>query len=466
MAMSSNAMAQLGEFERGELRAARRDAADRLGGREQQLLLQAYKAHLRGDLNAALRRYRKVLAKHPRNAIALHYTALAGYQINQHARQGGKPAANDEVVRLMAASIAFAPDNAAAVHNFAKMKQDRGETEDARDLYQAALQLNPRLGESWTNLGNCFGELGDRESAEACWTLALAAPTSAAADSRFNLSMLKLMRGDFEQGWADYEARWDSPGFKFGYHRAAITGPRWDGSELAGTLYLHGEQGAGDVLMMARYIPLVKQRVGHLIVEVVEGLASYIHATFPDVDVATRGTEIPPHDAQLPMMSLPAAFRTSLSTIPVPIGTDLGGIRPEPGRIGLCWKGSPTHPNDRIRSAPDAAIGPLLATSGRTWQSLQFGVDDVAGLEPLISTDYLDTARVMARCELVITVDTSIAHLAGSLGIPTWILLPFCAEWRWLQDREDSPWYPSARLWRQAKAGDWTELLERVRNAL
>jgi len=428
-------------------------------------LQKGYRAHQRGDVATALRCYRRVLDENAYNPIALHYAALAGFQINQYARQEKKPAADDEVMRMMALSVAYAPDNAAAVHNFAKFKHDRGELGEARTLYLNALELNNQLAESWTNLGNVCGELGDRAAAEECWNRALACPASPAAEARFNISMLKLLRGEYDEGWADYECRWGCAGFRIGYGRPEIKGARWDGSPVDGTLLLHGEQGAGDVIMMARYIPLAQQLVTKVIVEVFPSLVEYVRATFPGVEVVEKGGEIPGHHVQLPMMSLPAVFRTSLATIPRPIPAKLDGIRPESGRIGVCWKGSPTHPNDRTRSVPFESVEQLLELPGVTWQSLQYG-ESPAPLQALEAADYLDTARAIARCELVITVDTSVAHLAGSLGVETWLLLPYVSEWRWLQDRTDSPWYPTMYLWRQAKAGDWGELLARVRGAL
>jgi hypothetical protein len=162
------------------------------------------------------------------------------------------------------------------------------------------------------------------------------------------------------------------------------------------------------------------------------------------------------------MMSLPFVFGTTLETVPppAPFQANGGSIQAEPGRIGLCWRGSTTHTNDRVRSMPFEATFPLLDVPGLTWQSLQFGYETSAPLDSCPLGDFLDTARAIARCSLVVTVDTSVAHLAGAMGVPTWVMLPFAAEWRWLQDRSDSPWYPSATLLRQRHAGDWNELTE------
>lgn len=236
-------------------------------------------------------------------------------------------------------------------------------------------------------------------------------------------------------------------------------------------VYLHQEQGIGDALQLARYIPLVRDRVGTVIVEVVKALVPLFEAMFPDVQIVAKGDPPPSHDYQLPMFSLPAVFQTSVETIPKPvefrpIGLDGAPIQPEPGRIGLCWRGSATHPNDHMRSMPFEACFPILdlhASHGLAFQSLQFGYEVSPPLDPFPIGDFLETARQIARCELVLSVDTSVAHLAGTMGVPTWVMLPYVAEWRWLERRSDSPWYPgNMKLFRQTKAGDWRELVDRV----
>ncbi len=235
-------------------------------------------------------------------------------------------------------------------------------------------------------------------------------------------------------------------------------------------LLLHGEQGVGDAIQMARYIPLVQAHVGRVIVEVIRALVPLFEAMFPDVQVVAKGDALPKHDTQLPMFSLPYMFGTTLENIPKPPrfwpnSVEGVPIEAEDGRIGLCWRGSATHPNDLIRSMPFEACFPILdlaASHGVAFQSLQFGYEVSPPLDPFPLGDFLDTARAIARCSLVISVDTSILHLAGTMGVPTWALLPRTAEWRWLEGRADSPWYPSVRLWRQQTAGDWKELVARV----
>ena len=435
-------------------------------------LRRAYALHKEGRLSEALPLYEQVLEAEPRNPIALHYAALLGRQLNDLARQNGLPTRDDEVMRLMAACVAAAPTNAGAVHNFAKFKHDRGELEDARHLYEHACALRPEQAESWVNLGNVYGELGNRLLAEASWArgLGAAAASDHPADTRFNVSFLKLLKGHYAEGWRDYERRWETPEFAHAHGRPELTAPRWDGREVRGRIYLHQEQGAGDALMMARYVPLVMM-YGHPVIEVTRALVSVFKGWFPGLEIVARGDAPPPCAAQLPMLSLPALFGTTLENIPAPAAfwpdpDGPGSIDPERGRIGVCWRGSATHVNDRVRSMPFEAVFPLLDVPGYRWQSLQFGYEQLDPLEALPPGDFLETARQIARCELVITVDTSVAHLAGTMGVPTWLLVPFVAEWRWLQDRDDSPWYPSMRIWRQARAGDWRGLAKRVADAL
>lgn len=434
--------------------------------RERRLLQRGYGAHLRGMIPAAFQLYAKVLKDNPRHPFALHHAALAARQLSAHAKLNGLPGRDDEAMRLIAASVAVAPMNAIALHNFAKFKHDRGELEEARHLYTHAISLNAEQGESWTNLGNVWGELGDRKLAEDCWNQALLCPTGS-ADSRFNLSFLRLARGHYAEGWTEYESRWECAEFIHSYGRGDLGAPWWDGQELDGRLYLHGEQGAGDVLMMSRWIPHVRALVRELIVEVLPPLVEYFADTYPDLRIVARGDDPPEHDAQLPMMSLPARAKlASPADVPPPIPPRSVELRPEPGRIGVCWKGSTAHPNDRVRSMPFPALAPLLELSRFRWQSLQLDDPTYGLMEPLEVKNFLDSARAIARCELVVTVDTSVAHLAGTLGVPTWLLVPFSAEWRWLQDREDSPWYPSMRIWRQERAGDWSGLAAQVAHAL
>jgi tetratricopeptide (TPR) repeat protein len=340
-----------------------------------ELLQRGYQAHKRGEIPRALRCYARVLEQQPTHPFAIHHAALAARQISTLRKANGLPGIDDEAMRLIAASIAVAPENPIALHNFAKFKHDRGELEEARHLYQHALVLKPDQGESWTNLGNVWGELGDRGMAEWCWERAIASPTGA-EDGRFNLSFLKLLKGDFVEGWRDYEARWQTAEFLHNYGRPDLeaAAPRWTGGPVNGTLLLHAEQGLGDAIMMLRYVPLAEQLAENsVLLEVHAPLVELARYAYPMCDVVARGEPLPPFQAQLSMMSLPAVLQTSIETIPAPMQIPALAFAPDRGRVGICWKGSSTHVNDRTRSLPFPLLAPLLEAPGFHWQSLQLG---------------------------------------------------------------------------------------------
>jgi tetratricopeptide (TPR) repeat protein len=403
------------------------------------------------------------------SAVA-HDVALIARHLAEGNERGRTPEVARAIIAGFAHAIAVNPQNPVNYHNLAGYEDYLGLNADASAHYRIALQLEPHLWESWVSWGHALARSNDIEGAETCWTNALNIVEAIDARERkphWGIAMLRLMKCDYARGWQDYEARLSFPPYLERHGRPDLRAPRWDGREMSGVLYLHQEQGAGDAIMLARYIPLVQQRVGRVVVEVIKGMVTLFEAMFPGVDVVAKGDTPPAHDAQLPMFSLPAVFGTTLDTIPDPApfwptSAENVPIEAEPGRIGLCWRGSTTHPNDLVRSMPFEATFPMLDVPGFTWQSLQFGYETSPPLDPFPPGDFLETARLIARCDLVITVDTSIAHLAGSMGVQTWLLLPFSAEWRWLQHRPDSPWYPNMRLSRQTRAGDWRSAVRRV----
>jgi tetratricopeptide (TPR) repeat protein len=407
------------------------------------------------------------------SAVA-HDIALIARHLAEGTQKGRDPEVADAIIKGFAHAIAVAPHNPINYHNLAGYEDYLGKDREACLHYELALRMAPHQWESWVSWGHALGRLGDLDGAEQCWSNALAindALDLQKRERRWAIAMTRLMKGDYLRGWDDYEGRLTFPPYLDKHGRSDLKMPFWDGEPMTGTLYLHLEQGIGDALQMTRYVPWVKARVGRLVIEVIKGLVSLFQEMFPDVEIATKGETPPAHDAQLPMFSLPHLFGTTLENIPDPVrfvvkSAENVPILREKGRIGLCWKGSATHPNDLIRSMPFEECAPLLDLQQFTWQSLQYGYEVSAPLEMMPLGDFLETARQIGRCSLVITVDTSTAHLAGMMGVPTWILLPHIAEWRWLQNRDDSPWYPSMKLWRQSKPGDWGELVARVANAL
>ena len=289
------------------------------------------------------------------------------------------------------------------------------------------------------------------------------------------------MFGNMPVGWERYEARLKVPG-ELRLQERGFAQPAWQGEPFHGkTLLLWAEQGLGDALMFIRYLPLVKALGGRVFLETWPTLMG-VAATCAGVDsLVPKGAPAPQFDLQASLLSLPWIFRTDLSSIPaeVPylnVPDDVPHRQPllerlasasESTRIGLVWAGSPGHVRDFERSVPVAALAPLAALSGVTWFSFQLGKLEIPLLPNLISLapflkNFSDTAYALSGMDLLITVDTAVAHLAGALGIPTLLLLSFQPDFRWLLDRNDSPWYPTVRLYRQSAYGDWGSVIQQV----
>ncbi|HEV2220887.1 MAG TPA: glycosyltransferase family 9 protein, partial [Casimicrobiaceae bacterium] len=313
---------------------------------------------------------------------------------------------------------------------------------------------------------------------------ALPAHPSAMAHGHYALALLTA--GRFRDGWDQYEFRWLEGPLKS--QRARCDRPAWSGQDLRGkTILLRCEQGAGDVFQFVRYAPLVKARGATVLLELRPGLG-VLADVFPGIDRAIRpGEASPDFDFYADLMSLPRVFGTTLSSIPVdipylhapahvrmPWRDRLAGV---PGmKVGLVWAGDPKHARDRQRSIPLAMLSSLIEVEGTRWFSLQKGSAAAAAkaapfegvvvdLAPELY-EYVDTAAAIENLDLVVTVDTSVAHLAGALGKPVWVLLPHCADWRWMEEREVSPWYPTMRLFRQPAPDQWQDVVERLRSTL
>jgi hypothetical protein len=334
------------------------------------------------------------------------------------------------------------------------------------------------------NLGNALRDLGRLAEAYPCYERALALRPGF-GDARYNLAFAQLLDGDYARGWATYAARWDTR--KLTGHRRSFTAPTWDGADPTGrTILVYAEQGMGDVLQFCRYLPLVRAR-GARTVLLIDGVWQQLAPVLRNLDgvdqLALDVAEVARIDAQCALLDLPHLLGTTLATVPAHIpylAVDPARHPPlaDTGlpRIGLVWAGNPNFPRDHLRSPRLPALLPLLEVPGLSWFALQMGDGrrDLEGramparftdLAPSLG-DFADTAAVMAELDLVITSCTATAHLAGALGRPTWVLLPAAPDWRWLLAREDSPWYPTVRLFRQPQAGDWAALVERVRDEL
>ncbi|RYJ01163.1 MAG: tetratricopeptide repeat protein, partial [Acetobacteraceae bacterium] len=415
-----------------------------------------------GAEDAAIRRYRQALAAVPDHPDA-------GWNLGRALLEKAEA---DEAYLHLRRAVALRP-GWERWHVLGRACQARGDLAGAEAAYGHALADRPEAAETLNNLANLHQGAGRLEAALALQDRALTlAPGN--ADMHYNRALLLLLLGRWAEGWREHEWRWQAAGFASPRRRFAS--PAWDGRPLpGGTLLVHWEQGLGDTIQFIRHAAAARARAGRLVLEVQPPLAPLLRG-LPGLDaVVTAGDRVPPHDAHAPLLSLPLLLDQPVPA-PQPPYLALPAVAREAGRIGLVWAGNPKHLNDRNRSVPLPLLAPLLALPGRHWVSLQVGprsADIVtaglaARLEDLSPTlvDFTATAAALARLELLITVDTAVAHLAGALGVPTWLLLPFAPDWRWGPSGTTTPWYGSLRIWRQPRPGDWAMLLPNLMSSL
>jgi tetratricopeptide (TPR) repeat protein len=377
------------------------------------------------------------------------------------------------------------PDYAAAFSNLGVTLHEMNRLELALASYDRALRLRPDYAVALTNRGITLLELKRFEEALASFDNALKARPDF-AEARCSRALCRMLIGDFDRGWKENEWRWETEHLR--KEDRNFEQPLWLGSnEIAGkTILLHGEQGFGDVIQFCRYVPLVAERAARVILEVPNSLHELMETLTGSAQIVSRGEPLPQFDMHCPLLSLPLAFGTRLESIPcakpylraTPSALRSWSARLGPRKrfsVGLVWSGRPDHRNDHNRSLKLSTLLPLLDCDA-SFISLQREVrlDDTAALKD--RTDLLhfggelnsfsDTAAIISNLDLVISVDTSVAHLAGALGKSVWILLPYVPDWRWQLDREDSPWYPTARLFRQNHTRAWDDVITRVHDAL
>jgi tetratricopeptide (TPR) repeat protein len=357
---------------------------------------------------------------------------------------------------------------------------------EALEYYDRALAIDPRHFEVLNNRGTALAAMGRHEEAlAACRSAVDLNPNY--VDAQWNMSLLKLRLGDYAGGLPQYEWRWRRE--ENAKHRHTFAQPLWLGdAAVAGkTILLHHEQGFGDTIQMARYARLLVAQGARVILGVQPPLKTLFANMGEGVEAIGSAEPIPPFDLHCPLMSLPLAFHTEVATIPANIPylaapperiAQWAARLPRSGglRVGIAWSGNSTHRDDHNRSIALASLAPLFDVPGVQFASLQKDLREadaqLLAAEPRIADigrdfgDFSDTAAAVAAMDLVIAVDTSVAHLAGALGKPVFILLPLCPDWRWLTDREDSPWYPTARLFRQPRVGDWASVIGRVAQEL
>jgi tetratricopeptide (TPR) repeat protein len=461
-----------------------------------------------GDLADAERICRLVLAADPAQVDALHLlgvTLLRGGRAEEaleplaRARNldlGFADAAYNHAVALGELGrwhdaltaydhvVGLDPKNARAWNNRGNVLQKLERWEEALAAYERTLALRPDHADAWHNRGVVLMSLGRPREALAALERAVAlAPRH--GEAQWTRSLAHLLLGEYEPGWRLHEWRWQTE--QMAHLARGFREPLWLGGEpLAGrTILLHADQGFGDTIQMTRYVPLVAALGGHVVLEVHAHLARLMAMLGPGIEVVARGAPLPRFDVQCPLGSLPLALRTTLDTIPSPQGY----LRPDPGDVARwgqvlgreaarAW----ASPGRAMRgtaatasaASPFAEIAPLLDARFE-WHALQtefrpgeHAAAEAAGVRLWRERlgDFADSAALAAHLDRVITVDTSIAHLAGAVGLPAWILVTWTPDYRWMLERPDSPWYASARLFRQPRALDWGSALDDMRRAL
>jgi tetratricopeptide (TPR) repeat protein len=428
---------------------------------------------LAGRPRLAAETARRALEIEPAMPMALSNLGVALYELKDY----------EGAARAQREAIAAKPDFAEAYSNLGNALHALRRFDETIAAYRQAIAINPNYADAWANLGTTLHHSGNFEEGIAVLRRAMAlAPYH--ANARSGLGILLLMRGDLAEGWDEYEWR-----LRSGEHK----GPRfpenpWQGENLAGKhFYVQAEQGFGDTLQFARYMPLLTARGAKVTLRVHQQLVTLLRESLPKITVLGDRGDPAPYQCDAVLLSLPRLLKTRLETIPA----DVPYLRPPKAtaqrwndrlakmkglRIGVAWAGNPDHANDHRRSVPLSVLASLFDVDGTSLASLQYGpaaadlrkLKCKAAIDELGSKfeDFVDTAAAVNALDLIITVDTSIAHLAGALGKPVWVLLPSVTDWRWLLEREDSPWYPTMRLFRQKRSDDWAEVIARVEGEL
>ena len=436
-----------------------------------QQLQHAVALHQRGDAEAALRIYREVLAREPDNAIAQHFLGVIHYQRGELG----------EALPLLERAVVLQRDEPEFHNNLGLALAAADRETEAIAEYRSALELKPDHALAWNNLGLALQGCNQVRPAIDAFRQALALDHGL-AQARWNLALALLLDGQFEEGWREYDARLVLPELEG--RRNLHPGPRWDGSPPHGkTLLLYPEQGIGDAVQFARYATPLAAMGARCVIRCSDALAPLLETVSGVAQVVRENEPLPPYDAHSPLLSLPRLLGTTGDAIPATVpyitvpetrrADARAALARSPARrkAGLVWAGNPAHANDRNRSVALAELVPLLGVPGVAWFSLQQGgraaqIAETPGANALVplppETTLLDTAALVAELDLVVSVDTSIAHLAGALAKPTWLLLPFAPDWRWGLEREDSAWYPTMRLFRQKGPRAWSPVVARV----
>ena len=451
---------------------------------EKAISLNARNAAAQNNLGNGLRelgRFEAALACYDKAIAARPDYAEAWYNRGNALRDLGR--AEDAIVSFQKA-IALRPEYAEAHCNLAACLMQTLRHEDALESYDRALALRPNDAEAWYNRAIALQDLKRHDDALANYDKAIALRPGD-ADAHWNQSLCLLQMGEFERGWRLFEWRHKK---RPPSARESFAQPPWLGeTDIAGkAVFLHWEQGFGDTIQFCRYAELVRARGAKVIMSVQQPLRDLLGHLGPDIDFAGPSDRPAAFDLRCSLLSLPLAFRTTFATIPARVAylradPSLAAIwserlapTPRP-RVGIAWSGSATNAHDHKRSIALLSLLPLL-TGDVDWVCLQNEVRpadaDLLKQTPRIAwfgealTDFNETAALVHQLDLVVTVDTSVAHLAGAMGKPVWLLLQHNPDWRWLLDRDDSPWYPTVRLFRQPRPGEWDAVIGRVAREL
>lgn len=376
----------------------------------------------------------------------------------------------------------FHKTRAVALNNLGMLLNNNGNRSASEPLFVESFRLW-KMAETATNLALCYQYSGQMELAGK-WLDKAILMDPGNHTVWFNKALLCLLQGDFKNGFRHYLSRWKNPQSKT--KKLAVLRPEWTGQPLHGkTLLVYAEQGAGDTIQMLRYGPMIKAKGCKLLLAPQIGIAPLAarqgcwDEIYEDILQRIEHGNVPAYDYQVPAMNLPHIFGTTLENIPPApyLSPPFKASRIElpAGRlnIGFCWAGSPDHSQDLWRSTNLDDWKPLFEIPGTRWHSLQvgpriielIGMSGITDCAPSIRT-YDDSAALIDSLDLIVSVDTSLVHLAGALGKPIWMLTPYSPDWRWMLNRDDSPWYSSLRLFRQTKELQWSDVFERIKDAI
>jgi tetratricopeptide (TPR) repeat protein len=448
----------------------------------EQALALAVQQHRNGDFQDAEASYMKLLQANPN-----HYGLLANLGVLAKQRQK-----YDQAKDFFLTALKIKPQFAGAHHNLGNLFQELGQYQKAQQCYQKALQIDPHHAHANNSLGFGLHNLGEHEKAQHCFEESLRIEPDYPA-AHCNLGITLLLHADFKKGFDEYEWRKKLPAFKKPYKKPDLGSLEWQGEDLNGkTILIFSEQGLGDTIHFARYVYLLEEKYTATIIFYAQKRLVHLFQN-NSFEVITDNNRIPVHDYHIYLMSLPRIFHKETKSFPQQINYipknqnisskwvdklfDLNGIK-----VGINWQGSKTNVRDKYRSIPLDLFEPLFNLQGIDFISLQRGYgtaqingfkykDRLVGLLSEIEIDseenaFEETIGLLQHLDLVITVDTALAHLSSTLGLKTWVLLPITPDWRWFLDSEKTPWYESTKLYRQEKFNDWRSIIALIQEDL